>query len=223
MSIKAKARIAGVLYLIVIVTAGFAEAYARGRLIVRSDAALTAANIKSHELLYRAGGVADAVNFVCDIAIALLLFEIFKGVSTTLAAITVAYRLAGDVMGMIITVVHFGPLYFPADALTFMRMHSVGYNVAMTLFGTHLTLLGYLLMRSEYAWRPLGAILSLAGVCYLFGSIGRMFSPPFAAHFFPYILYPGIAAEFALAIWLLAMPARRASSEVAAMPATAIN
>ncbi|PYJ45970.1 MAG: DUF4386 domain-containing protein, partial [Verrucomicrobia bacterium] len=49
-----KARIAGVLYLIIIVTAGFAEGFVRDKLVVGSDAAATANNLLTHELLYRA-------------------------------------------------------------------------------------------------------------------------------------------------------------------------
>jgi hypothetical protein len=40
-----KARIAGLLYLIVIVAASFAEFFVRGRLIVSGDAGATATNI----------------------------------------------------------------------------------------------------------------------------------------------------------------------------------
>src|SRR5437762_1953488 len=61
-----KARIAGVLYLIIIVTAGFAEGFVRDKLVVGSDAAATANNLLTHELLYRAAGAADLINLVCD-------------------------------------------------------------------------------------------------------------------------------------------------------------
>jgi hypothetical protein len=51
------ARIAGALYLIVIVGGIFAEIFVRGRLVVHGDAAATAHNIQAHELLYRLGFV----------------------------------------------------------------------------------------------------------------------------------------------------------------------
>lgn len=52
------ARAIGVLYLIVIVAGLFAYGYVPGRL-VSDDAAVTASNILSHELLWRAGIVAS--------------------------------------------------------------------------------------------------------------------------------------------------------------------
>lgn len=49
---RLKARIAGVLYLIIIVAASFAEFFVRGRLVVGGDAGATATNILAHEPLY---------------------------------------------------------------------------------------------------------------------------------------------------------------------------
>ena len=50
---RLKARIAGLLYLIVIAGGIFAEIFVRGRLVVHWDAAAKAHNIVTHELLYR--------------------------------------------------------------------------------------------------------------------------------------------------------------------------
>ena len=52
---RVQARIAGFLYLIVIVGGIFAEIFVRGRLVVHGDAAATAHNIVTHEMLYRWG------------------------------------------------------------------------------------------------------------------------------------------------------------------------
>ncbi len=56
---RLKARIAGLLYLIVIVGGIFAEIFVRGRLVVHGDAAATAHSILTHELLYRLGFAAE--------------------------------------------------------------------------------------------------------------------------------------------------------------------
>jgi hypothetical protein len=53
------ARIAGSLYLIVIVAGAFAEIFVRQRLVVAHDAAATANNILAHEQLFRWGFAAD--------------------------------------------------------------------------------------------------------------------------------------------------------------------
>ena len=52
-SIKKTARIGGILYLIIIVTGLFGEAFVRSKLLVPGDATATANNIKASELLWR--------------------------------------------------------------------------------------------------------------------------------------------------------------------------
>ena len=63
------ARLAGFLYLIVIICAGFSEGYVRSSLVVPEDAATTASNITSSEWLYRLGFASDLIAFMADAAI----------------------------------------------------------------------------------------------------------------------------------------------------------
>ena len=67
------ARAAGLLYLVIIVCAGFAEGAVRSSLVVPGDAAATAANIRGSEMLFRAGFVADLVAFLSDLVVSVLL------------------------------------------------------------------------------------------------------------------------------------------------------
>ncbi len=64
---RLKARIAGFLYLIVIIGGIFAEVFVRGRLVVHGDAAATAHNILTHELLYRLGFAAELFYCACNV------------------------------------------------------------------------------------------------------------------------------------------------------------
>ena len=57
------AKVAGFLYLFTMVTASFAEFYARGRLIVGGDAVQTAKNIATSERLFRLGTVSNLITF----------------------------------------------------------------------------------------------------------------------------------------------------------------
>ncbi len=61
---RTAARIAGFMYLFTLVTANFAEFYARGRLIVGGDAAQTAKNIVGSERLFRLGAASNLITFV---------------------------------------------------------------------------------------------------------------------------------------------------------------
>src|SRR6516162_9374933 len=61
------ARIAGGLYLIIIVGGFFAIGYVPAMLVVPGDVVATAQNIQAHELLYRLGLVAHLIILVCNI------------------------------------------------------------------------------------------------------------------------------------------------------------
>ena len=75
------ARIAGFLYLIVIVGGLFAEIFVRGRLVVHGDAAATAHNIMTHELLYRLGLAAEVFYLACNVPLTIVFYGLFKVVN----------------------------------------------------------------------------------------------------------------------------------------------
>ena len=75
---RLKARIAGALWLIIIVAASFAEFFVRSKIVVGGDAAATATNILAHEPLYRSGAAAVLIYLLCDIAVALIIYDLLK-------------------------------------------------------------------------------------------------------------------------------------------------
>ncbi|HXT15032.1 MAG TPA: DUF4386 domain-containing protein [Gemmatimonadaceae bacterium] len=215
---RIKARIAGTLYVTVIITAGFAEAIARGRLIVRADPAATSANILSHQALYRLGGAADLVNIACDVLLTLILYQLLKPVSKTISQTSAAFELLADSVLAVATLAHFAALLFlitpdyrtaftlaqlQAQAFAYIRLHNQGYNIAMVFYGCRHMLLGYLVYCSADFSRTVGMGLCIAGVCYSTNALARCISPAFASHLYPYILWPGILAEAMLALSLL--------------------
>ena len=66
-----KARIAGVFYLLTILTRMFVEIFVRNRLVVSDNPAATASNILAHETLWRWGFTADIIAFASYVASAL--------------------------------------------------------------------------------------------------------------------------------------------------------
>src|SRR2546423_991401 len=87
------ARIAGALYLINIVLGAFATAIVPAIVVVSGDAAATAHNIQTHELLYRLGLVAHPVVTVTNVPPALIFYELFKGVNRRLALLDAFFIL----------------------------------------------------------------------------------------------------------------------------------
>jgi hypothetical protein len=210
-----QARLGGILYVLVIATAFFAEGFVRSSLIVPNNAAATAHNLLASERLYRLGGLADLVNLSCDIGIAIILYDLLRPVGRSLALTAAAFRVAFDVGLAGATVFHFAPLYLlkgpvyaalpsaqlQASALQMIQIHNLGYNVFLIFFATHLLLLGYLIVRSTYLPTALGGLLVLAGACYLANSFLHLVFPDVLKSF--YLLVPGLISELALAGWLL--------------------
>src|SRR5438132_12144657 len=83
------ARVAGAVYLSMVVTAPFSLIYIPSTLIVRGNATATANNILAHETLFRLGIVSDLISGVIVIFLALALYRLFKGVDQNLPVLMV--------------------------------------------------------------------------------------------------------------------------------------
>jgi hypothetical protein len=215
-----KARMAGLLYLIVGVAGGFAEVFVRGKLVVSGDAAATAANILAHESLYRFGGVADLIGLAGDTALAVIFYELFRPVSRSLSLLAAFFRLMFVAVMAANTVNHFAVLIFlrgSHDAGTFtaaqlqtqaqvaLRLHALGYNIALVFFGVACLLLGVLIYRSTFMPRLVGVLAAIAGVGYLINSFVHFLAPSFGAFGFQYVLVPCGMGELVLILWLAVM------------------
>jgi hypothetical protein len=216
-----KARIAGVLYLLIFIAAPFAEFFVRGRLVVYGDAAATASNILAHEPLYRLGGAVELiVVLACDTAVALLFYELLKPVSGSLSLLAAFFRLMLVAIMAVNSLNYFAPLVLlggahfltafkteqlQALALVSHRLYGAGYDISLVFFGFHCLLIGYLILRSAFLPRILGALMAIAGLCYLTNSFASLLAPAVADALWPYLIVPAAVAELSLTLWLLAM------------------
>ena len=217
-SLRLQARTAGALYLIITITALFTELVVRGRLIVKGDAAATAASILAHEPLWRLGGVAIFLTLACDVAVAILLYPLLEPASKTLSLLAASFRLAyAAIMGaaalhyftplnLLKGAGHLGVFSVPqlqAMALESQRLYSQGFTLALVFFGVHCVFVGWLIRRSTFLPRVLGTLMVIAGCCYVANSFAVFIAPQFARPLFPWILLPAFPAELGLTLWLL--------------------
>lgn len=209
---RLKARIAGAFYLLEMLTGGFAL-FAGGRLIVSGDAAATAANLLAHESLFRLGYAANLIQFVCYIAVTGLLYDLFRPVNRNLSLLAAFFSLVGCTIGAVSCLFELAPLAvlggaqylntFKVEqlhslALMFLALYGQCFNMSFVFFGFYCLLIGYLIFRSTFLPRLLGAGMALAGLAWLI-----FLSPPLVHRLSPYILVPGILGEGALTLWLL--------------------
>ncbi len=214
------ARIAGLIYLVSIVTGIFGEGFVRGRLVVYDNAATTATNVLAHESLFRLGFVAVLVGTACYVAVTALLYALFKPVNPGLSVLAAFFSLTGCAVwalgcvfdlalfvvlggGQYLSV--FKPEQLQALALMFLKLNGQAFSIGMVFFGFYCLLIGYLIFRSTFLPRIIGMLMAFAGLGHLIGMFANFLSPAFADHLFPYILWPGLLGEGSLTLWLLVM------------------
>jgi Domain of unknown function (DUF4386) len=214
------ARIAGVLYLINVIVGAFAIGYVPAAIVVPGDAAATARNILTHELLYRAGLVAHLIVLPTNIGLALIFYDLFKVVNRRLALLVVFFTLVGTAVEGANLVNQFTPLILLTSgrssggltaeqiqtlASTPLALQAVGYDVQQVIYTGYLLAAGYLIVRSAFLPRILGVLLAIGALCYLTYSLADLLSPEFATRLVPYIQAPSGVAELSLCVWLLAV------------------
>jgi hypothetical protein len=92
--------------------------------------------------------------------------------------------------------------FFNLVGLTFepLRWQPHGVNIAIVFAGFYCLLVGYLIFRSTFLPRILGALMALAGLGWL-----TYLSPPLVNYLSPYNLALGILGQESVMLWLLLM------------------
>ena len=211
------ARLDGVLYLYIIVAGIFAELFVRSKLVIPGDAAATADNILANESLFRIGFSGELLHLSFDIAVAVILYALFRVVDRNIALLAAFMRFACDLVLAVASLGHFAALRLlagsdylavvPAEqlqafALLAMKLHADGYAISLVFFGFACLALGYLIIRSGFIPKAIGVLLAVAGACYLVNSFAHALNPTFAATLFPALFVPIFVAELSLALWL---------------------
>lgn len=222
------ARIAGFLYILIFITAGFSEGFVRASLVVPGDATATASNIAAAEGLFRLGIATDLIAFSADVVVAVLLYVLLRPVSRTLAIVAAALRLIAHPAIASLNLLNqymalhlvsgadylavFDPAQLDALVLVFMTAHTYGYLIAGVFFGLHLLALGYLLYRSEVFPAVLGGLIGLAGVGYLTESFVFFLLPAYEPAASTLVLVTAVVGEMVLALYLVVKGVRRPRS-----------
>jgi hypothetical protein len=212
-----QARIAGLSYLLVIAGGLYAEVVVRGTLLVPGDAAATAHAIAANQTLWRWGVAVHLLYLVPAIVTNVLICGLFKAVEPTLARLALVFSVAG-VMVEAASLLH---LYVPlamleeSGALTALSegqlqawsylsigLFDTGFGFALLFFAGFCVLIGTLILRSRLIPRVLGALMILAGLCYVANTLALILSPALSDLLVPGILLPVGLAELSLALWL---------------------
>ena len=218
---KALARIAGSLYLGTSLLFVFAVQM-RARIIEPGDASATADNIRSSATLFRVAFVADLVSSVGFLLLALALYLLLKHVNEFAAVAMVTFVAVMTAVGYLnalnqyaaLTIATsteytraFGLAGSSALVLMFTGIQSNGLAIQELFWGMWLLPLAYLVIKSGYFPKVLGALLIIAGLSWV-------------AEFFAIFLLPNLPGfasilglgELIFAAWLLVKAVRLPTS-----------
>ncbi|TMB84089.1 MAG: DUF4386 domain-containing protein [Chloroflexi bacterium] len=211
---KRIARIAGVLYLVVGIFGGFAQAFVYPKVYVAGDAANTVRNLLANSELVRIGVVADLIQATVWVFLALTLYRLLKHVNTSAASAMVALAAIGAGITMFNAVFEFEGLRVATGAVNLAGFGVTGSNalvmllidaqhygllIASIFFGLWLVPLGYLAYRSGWFPKALGVVLIVGGACYLVDMLAAFLIPDFGKAIHGFVIAPPAIAE----IWTL--------------------
>jgi len=212
---RMEARIAGALYLLVILFGGFAEVAVRQGLVTAGDPAATARAIMEHQDLFRLGFAAEMLTNVIAIPLTLIFYRLLAPAGRFWVLLAVLLDLTQNTVNAVNAWTQFAPLTLlggspdlaaiPSSELAALarlalKWHDVGFSIGLTFFGFALLIYGVVIFRSGFFPRFLGVLYGLAGACYLINSYAFFFAPGLLS---PVILLPCLLGEGALALWLL--------------------
>lgn len=225
------ALIAGVGYVALFALGIFANFFVREGLIVTGDAQATAANIAGAEGLFRLGLLAFLAIFLLDVAVAWALYIVFRTTHNDVSLLTAWFRLIYTVFLGAAAIFFFQALQLldapdfltafdtdqlHAQALVALDTFNSTWLIGLVAFGTHLILLGYLIIRSHQAPRALGYIMAAAGAAYIVDTAAHALLSNYNDYetlLIAVVAVPSIVAEGWFGLWLLLKAGRQRRSE----------
>ena len=223
------ARLAGLLYLILLPTTG--PAYYSGQLAVAGDAATTLANVQAGQTVFELLIVVGAVGFIDWLVLGLVFHRLFSPVSKAASSLMLAFATAGvmlalaamarrmDVLSLLDSSPGLGADQLQTEVQLALHSSNNLMLVSVIFWGLWLFPLGWLVLRSGFVPRVLGVALMLGGFWYVFTFVGTVFNPDYQNTLFARVFgiisgIPSVIGELGTALWLLIMATRRRGSPI---------
>lgn len=196
------ARVAGIAYLVTIAAGLFAEAYARGAILVAGDPTQTAAHLLHAEALYRWGIFSDCIMLGAYLVVTAMLYRLFKPVCAGVSLVAAFFSLLGLALLVAATGLLKLPLLQSGWAYDVLRLHGALYGLTNLFFGPYCVLIGWLAVRSRMLPRPIGGLMALAGVVFLVEATAGLVAPALSKSLPDALSLVSLIGESALASWL---------------------
>lgn len=215
-SLKKTARLAGILYLVIILASVYGHIFVPLKIFVRGDAVGTANNILANEFLFRSCIVAGLIEATAFLLLAFTLHRLLKSVNNQQAKLMFAFISVQVPVALVLAVIKFmaltivrnetgvtiSPAETPATAMMLLNTVRYGSTVLGIFGGLWLFPLGTLVFRSRFIPQSIGIILMVAAVGNLiYGLMGVLFSAYSQSPIPAFILF--FISEIPIMLWLL--------------------
>ncbi len=210
------ARMAGLLYLVIAIFGGFAQ-IVRVKVYVPGNAAATTANIVANAGMVRLSFVADLVQAVVWLVLAVTLYRLLAHAGRDIARAMVVFVAVSAAIASLNMLNQFGALLVATDSSYAAALGSDGSH-ALVLLLMDLQHYGYLIAQLTWLWlfalgllgyrsgmfpRWLSLVLMLGTVCYVTDALTRFLAPALADTSAAVFVVPEIVCEVSLLAYLL--------------------
>ncbi|UJH66630.1 DUF4386 domain-containing protein [Allomuricauda sp. SCSIO 65647] len=212
---KKTARLAGLLYLLVVVFGIFSLLYVPSQLIIFNDSATTLSNIKSSNFLFRLGIVAESISFTAFLLLPLVLYKLLhfvnKPVAVTMVALAVPSVpiLFSNLMNKFAILSSISNDHIPTGQLQeqvmfYLTQFNYGNLIGQNFWALWLFPFGYLVYKSGILPKLLGVFLMVGSIGYYLDFLGRIMIENYYDYAISsYITIPASIGEIGTCLWLL--------------------
>jgi len=213
-SVKTHSRAVAVLLVVSMAGGFFGEMYVPS-LMLGEDAASTAANLRTHEGLFRLGFAAYLLEAISDVILAWLFYVLLKPVNRELALLSAFFGLVSTTLFAVTKMFYFAAPTFVRDsryltafppeqldalATLFISLYGLLSGLTMLFYGIPWIIRGYLTYKSDYLPRLLGLLMIAAGVGFVAKTVTYVLVPAFSSDL---LLAPMFLNALAVALWML--------------------
>lgn len=218
---KKTARLAGLLYLIVVLTGIFSLAYVPKMLFIWDNPALTFNKIMSSELLFRFSILSSVICYTTFIFLPLALYKLLKPVHSGYAKLMAILALISvpisfinlqhkftvlSLIGKVENLKFFLNEELQNKVMFYLNQYDSGISIVSIFWGLWLFPFGYLVYKSGFLPKALGILLMLGCFGYLINFTGNtLFKSYSEMGISSWVSLPASIGEIATCLWLLIM------------------
>lgn len=216
-SLRSTARLAGFLYLSLIITGVYIIMYVPSQTIEWGDTGRTAKSIVSNEVLFRTAIIGDIVSNIIFVFLVFVLYKLLKPVNAHQARLMVALVLVQIPAVFIMEAFNIASLMvFKGEvlktfevsqrqdlAMLFLKINDYGSMALEMFWGLWLIPFGQLVYKSRFIPRIFGVLLIIAGIAYMNDSFVTLLFPGYSGFINRPTLLLVALGEISIMLWLL--------------------